>query len=99
MVYCRFGKESGLSAFDVQDGVRCKNIVNAASENAGPSWRMIVDFAEGKPQCYGVYPGGQSGNAGSKGFTEFIDKWSKGEYYKLHFYDSKETALNAIKTK
>jgi penicillin amidase len=75
------------------------NIVNAASENAGPSWRMIVDFAEGKPQCYGVYPGGQSGNAGSKGFTEFIDKWSKGEYYKLHFYDSKETALNAIKTK
>jgi penicillin amidase len=54
---------------------------------------------EGKPQCYGVYPGGQSGNAGSKGFTEFIDKWSKGEYYKLHFYDSKETALNAIKTK
>lgn len=73
------------------------NIVNAASEKAGPSWRMIVDFASGKPQCYGVYPGGQSGNVAAAGFTEFIDKWSKGEYYKLHFFDSKEMALKAIK--
>lgn len=72
------------------------NIVNACSDLWGPSWRMIVDFTNGKPQCYGVYPGGQSGNPGSKGFTEFVDKWSKGEYYKLHFFANKEDALKAI---
>jgi len=72
------------------------NIVNAASEHAGPSWRMIVDFSDGKPQCYGVYPGGQSGNVADKGFTEFIDKWSKGEYYPLHFFASKEEALKSV---
>lgn len=73
------------------------NIVNACSDLWGPSWRMIVDFTNGKPQCYGVYPGGQSGNPGSKGFTEYIEKWSKGEYYKLHFYANKEEALKGIK--
>lgn len=88
-----------LDAFSVKDIAigGYNNIVNAASEGAGPSWRMIVDFTNGKPQCYGVYPGGQSGNAGNKGFTEFIDKWSKGEYYKMHFFDSKESAMKAIK--
>lgn len=73
------------------------NIVNACSDLWGPSWRMIVDFTNGKPQCYGVYPGGQSGNPGSKGFTEYVEKWSKGEYYKLHFYANKEEALKGIK--
>ena len=88
-----------LDAFSVKDVAigGYNNIVNAASEGAGPSWRMIVDFANGKPQCYAVYPGGQSGNPGSKGFTEFIDKWSKGEYYTLHFYAGKEEALKSLK--
>lgn len=72
------------------------NIVNAASENAGPSWRMVVDFSAGKPQCYAVYPGGQSGLVSSKNYTEFVDKWSKGEYYTLHFFDKKEDAIKSI---
>ncbi|MFN8281779.1 MAG: penicillin acylase family protein [Chitinophagales bacterium] len=90
-----------LKAFSVTDvnigGYH--NIVNAASDLWGPSWRMIVDFAGGKPQCYGIYPGGQSGNPGSNGFTEFIDKWAKGEYFKLHFYANKEEALKAVSRK
>lgn len=72
------------------------NVVNACSDIWGPSWRMIVDFTNGKPQCYGVYPGGQSGNPGSKGYTEFVEKWSKGEYYKLHFYNNKQDAIKSI---
>jgi len=75
------------------------NIVNACSDHWGPSWRMIVDFTNGKPQCYGIYPGGQSGNPGSKGFTEFVEKWSKGEYYKLHFFANKEEAIKSINQK
>lgn len=73
------------------------NVVNACSDLWGPSWRMIVDFTNGKPQCYGIYPGGQSGNPGSKGYTEFVEKWSKGEYYKLHFFANKQEALKGIK--
>ncbi|MEZ5025145.1 MAG: penicillin acylase family protein [Chitinophagales bacterium] len=75
------------------------NIVNAAAEKTGPSWRMIVDFKTGKPQCYAVYPGGQTGNVGSKDYTEFIDKWSKGEYYTFHFFDNKKQALDVIQKK
>jgi penicillin amidase len=75
------------------------NIVCAAADKWGPSWRMIVDFSGGKPQCYGLYPGGQSGNPGSKGYTEFVDKWAKGEYYKLHFFNSKDEALKMITKK
>lgn len=74
-----------------------KHIVNATSDKWGASWRMIVDFSNGKPQCYGVYPGGQSGHPGSPLFTEFVDKWAKGEYYKLHFFTSKEEAIAAFK--
>lgn len=89
-----------ISAFSVNDlpigGYN--NIVNATSENAGPSWRMLVDFSSGKPQCYGVYPGGQSGLLSSTNYTEFVDKWSKGEYYALHFYDNKEEAVKAVNT-
>lgn len=88
-----------FGAFSVKDVAigGYNNIVNAASEQAGPSWRMIVDFASGAPKCYGVYPGGQSGNVADKSFTEFIDKWSKGEYYSFHFFANKDEALKAIK--
>ncbi len=90
-----------LDAFSIKDlpigGYN--NIVNAASTKWGPSWRMIVDFTNGKPQCYGLYPGGQSGNPATKGFTEFIDKWAKGEYYKLHFYADKNEAMRSITNK
>jgi penicillin amidase len=85
-----------FSVYDIPIGGN-HNIVNACSDLWGPSWRMIVDFTNGKPQCYGVYPGGQSGNTGSSGFTEFVEKWSKGEYYKQHFYANKEEALKGIK--
>ena len=90
-----------LKAFSVSDvnigGYH--NIVNACSDLWGPSWRMIVDFTDGKPQCYGVYPGGQSGNPASLGFTEFIEKWAKGEYFKLHFYANKSEAQKGISKK
>lgn len=72
------------------------NIVNAAADRWGPSWRMIVDFANGKPQCYAVYPGGQSGNPGTKSYNQFIEKWVKGEYFTKHFFASKNDALEFI---
>jgi len=60
------------------------NTINAMKGNHGPSWRMVVEMND-VPEGYGVYPGGQSGNPGSKYYATFIDKWSKGEYDRLTF--------------
>lgn len=57
-------------------------VINAAKEDHGPSWRMIVRLAS-ETEAYGVYPGGQSGNPGSIYYDDFIDTWAKGEYYSL----------------
>jgi penicillin amidase len=71
---------------DVGGGV---NIINAISENHGPSWRMVVELTD-DINAYGVYPGGQSGNPGSKYYDNFINTWTKGKYYKIHFYKESE---------
>lgn len=64
------------------------NIVNATSANHGPSWRMIVELDKQGVKAYGLYPGGQSGNPGSRFYDNMIDKWAAGEYYELHLMHS-----------
>lgn len=71
-----------------------KNIVNATSKNWGPSWRMIVEMTS-PPTAFGIYPGGQSGNPGSKYYDNFIDDWAAGKYHSLNFLQS-NTATDAI---
>jgi penicillin G amidase len=60
------------------------NTVNAMKGTHGPSWRMVVQMGN-EIEAYGVYPGGQSGNPGSKYYATFLNKWAGGEYYKLLF--------------
>ncbi len=63
-----------------------RNIINAASERHGPSWRMIVKLnRDKKTEAWGVYPGGQSGNPGNSNYFEGIENWGKGKYKKLLF--------------
>jgi penicillin G amidase len=59
-----------------------RGIVNATSERAGPSWRMIVALGP-EVKGYGVYPGGQSGNPGSPYYDNLLDPWLKGELLEL----------------
>lgn len=56
--------------------------INATKQTHGPSWRMIVSLTP-ETEAYGVYPGGQSGNPGSKFYDNFIDTWVAGKYYPL----------------
>ncbi len=57
--------------------------LNAQTQQTGPSWRMIVKMS--KPiEAYGVYPGGQSGHPGSPHYTDMLDHWVQGKYYKLN---------------
>ena len=58
------------------------NTVNAVTDNHGPSWRMVVEMGE-EISAWGVYPGGQSGNPGSKYYATFMDSWTAGRYHKL----------------
>ncbi len=58
------------------------NTINAAKEQHGPSWRMIVSLTP-ETEAYGVYPGGQSGNPGSRFYDDFVTDWALGKYFKL----------------
>ena len=60
------------------------HIINATKKDHGPGWRMIVSLTE-NIDAYAVYPGGQSGNPGSRYYDSFVDTWAAGKYYKLLF--------------
>lgn len=65
------------------------HIINATKSTHGPSWRMIVHLTD-NIEAYGVYPGGQSGNPGSKYFNNFISTWAEGKYYNIVFIKKQE---------
>lgn len=56
-----------------------KGMVNATGERHGASWRMVVEMGD-EIKAFGIYPGGQSGNPGSRFYGNLLEKWAKGEY-------------------
>jgi penicillin amidase len=71
------------------------HIINATKETHGPSWRMVISLTN-ETEAYGVYPGGQNGNPGSKYYDQFVDHWVKGEYYSLWMMKATETSDKRI---
>ncbi len=69
---------SGLSA----DG--CGECLNAQRGSHGPSWRMVVQTGK-RPEAWGIYPGGQTGNPGSSRYDAFVKDWAAGRAYRLLF--------------
>ncbi|MBM4168533.1 MAG: penicillin acylase family protein [Ignavibacteria bacterium] len=63
------------------------NTINAMSGSFGPSWRMVVELGS-MPKALGIYPGGQSGNPGSREYDAFVDDWVEGRAYELLFLSS-----------
>ncbi len=59
-----------------------REILNATSRYHGPSWRMLVSLGN-KMDAEGIYPGGQSGNPGSRLYDNMVDDWVNGNYYSL----------------
>jgi penicillin G amidase len=74
----------GLGVTDVFTGGGPESI-NAIFSSHGPSWRMLVELDPEGVRGYGVYPGGQSGNPGSKTYDEFVETWRTGELFELMF--------------
>ncbi len=79
-----------FSEFYIQNGGG-KHIVNATSSRDGASWRMIVELNPQGTKAYGVYPGGQSGNAGSSYYTTMLKTWEQGNYFQLLFLKNGDT--------
>ncbi len=70
--------------------------INALKETHGPSWRMIISLTQ-KIEAYGVYPGGQSGNPGSRFYDNFIDRWANGRYYSLWLMTAEDVTDKDVK--
>ncbi|PST82017.1 penicillin acylase family protein [Pedobacter yulinensis] len=64
-----------------------KSTINALGETNGPSWRMVVALGK-NPRGYGIFPGGQSGNPGSKFYDNMIGTWAAGKLDELLFLHS-----------
>jgi penicillin G amidase len=86
-----------LPAFG-RTGLMCNGwstTINALTKTHGPSWRMVIHLT--KPiEAYGVYPGGQSGNPGSKFYENFIDTWATGKYFTLWMMQENESSDKRI---
>jgi penicillin amidase len=46
---------------------------------------MVVSLERDGVKAWGTYPGGQSGNPGSKYYNNLLERWIVGEYYPLQF--------------
>lgn len=62
--------------------------LNAIRGSHGPSARLVFELDPNGIRGYGVYPGGQSGNPGSKTYDQFIESWRTGELYEFIFLTS-----------
>ena len=71
-------------------------ILNATKTTHGPSWRMVVSLTTPVTATV-VYPGGQSGNPGSKYYDNFVDAWTVGQYYDALFLTKQDVADPKIK--
>lgn len=87
------GQIPGLGVQNVFTGGGAESL-NAIRGTHGPSWRMVVELDPKGVRGYGVYPGGQSGNPGSKSYDEFVETWQKGELYELNFMREKPDSLD-----
>lgn len=74
------------------------DIINATKQYHGPSWRMIVHLTE-KTEAYGIFPGGQSGNPGSRFYDNMVNDWAKGSYQPLWVMKADEAGSKQVKHK
>lgn len=73
-------------------------IVNATNKAHGPSWRMVVAVGKSGPTAFGLYPGGQSGNPGSRFYDNMIERWRTGQLDPLVYLQSPDEPHPGVKS-
>ncbi len=69
--------------------------INALTRNFGPSWRMVVQ-AGANMKGTGIYPGGESGNAGSYYYDNFFPIWQSGATREFFFLSDADEKLPGL---
>ncbi len=90
-------KLAAFSSMDLNAGGG-RHSINATRDDHGPSWRMVVSLTP-VTEAYGVYPGGQSGNPGSRFYDNFITPWVEGKYYPLWVMKQSDGSDSRVKWK
>jgi penicillin amidase len=58
---------------------------------------MVVEMGP-EIKAFGVYPGGQSGNPGSRFYDNFIPVWANGEYLNFDLRTQENQSETLFKT-
>lgn len=72
------------------------HIINATKETHGPSWRMVIGLST-QTEAFGIYPGGQQGNPGSRFYDNFVYDWANGRHYTLWLMRKEEANDKRVK--
>jgi len=70
--------------------------INAIRGNHGPSWRMVVEMDGWNTRALVTYPGGQSGNPGSKHYTDRLENWRINTGSEVKLYKTSKNFKNAV---
>ena len=73
-----------------------EHIINATKKFHAPSWKMVVHLTD-ETEAYGIFPGGQSGNPGSRFYDNYVSDWAEGKYNTLWFMKPGEENDTRIK--
>lgn len=74
------------------DGFTVNNTNNAAEQNVGASFRIIVDLADWD-RSVGVNTPGQSGNPADPHYRDLTDLWANGKYFPVPYSREKIEAV------
>ncbi len=85
-----------LGVYNIHAGGSSGDVVNATGTNHGPSQRIIVELDPKGVKAWGHYPGGQSGNPGSKYYDNMVEAWTNGQYFDLLFLTEPDITNNRI---
>jgi penicillin amidase len=53
---------------------------------------MVVSLEKTGVKSWATYPGGQSGNPGSKHYADMLERWTSGKYFPMVFMKDPEAA-------
>jgi penicillin amidase len=59
---------------------------------------MIVSLEKTGVKAWGVYPGGQSGNPGSRFYGNLMEAWEQSKPYRLKFIKQEQLAKSTLAT-
>ncbi len=89
-------RQRPLGVYEINSGGAGGDVVNATGSNHGPSQRIIVELDPDGVKAWGHYPGGQSGNPGSRYYDNMVESWATGKYFELMLFTDPEASEESI---